>query len=71
MNVLVTLNSGLGNNLGPNFVLTSDIAGFSQVATLDNLLNGIQVIVPEGSTKVVITSVGVCTNNLVLNIISN
>lgn len=69
LNVLITLNSGQGADLGPNFNLTSDNGPVSpSTATLSELLAGKNVIVNVLATQVIITSTGACTNSLTLNI---
>ena len=70
MNVLVTLNTlELGSSLGPNFNLTADVGSVTpSSATKSELLSGIFVDVDPSATQITITSVGVCTNSLVLTI---
>jgi len=71
MNILLTLDSGMGANLGPNFNLTSN-SGHTvtpNTATKSELVAGKMVSVsPDGATNIFVTSTGVCTNTLVLNI---
>lgn len=71
MDVLLTLNSGLGANLGPNFNLTAN-PGHTvtpNTATRAELIAGKMVSVsPEGATIIFVTSTGVCTNQLLINI---
>jgi len=69
MVVLVTLNSGQGVNLGPNFTLSANTGTITPTtATLTQLLAGIYVTVDNAAVSVTITSTGSCTNSLVLNI---
>ena len=69
MVVLVTLNSGQGVNLGPNFTLSANTGTITPAtATLTQLLAGIYVTVDNAAVSVTITSTGSCTNSLVLNI---
>lgn len=69
LNILITLNSGQGANLGPNFDLTADNGTVNpNTATLSELLAGKNVIVNNLATQVFITSTGTCTNSLTLNI---
>ena len=71
MQVLVTLNSGQGGNLGPNFTLSANTGTVTpNTATLTQLLAGIYVTVDNAAISVTITSVGTCTNSLVLNLYS-
>lgn len=71
MVVLVTLNSGQGVNLGPNFTLSANTGTITPAtATLTQLLAGIYVTVDNAAVSVTITSTGSCTNSLVLNITS-
>jgi len=71
MNILLTLDSGLGANLGPNFNLTSN-SGHTvtpNIATRSELIAGKSITVsPDGATNIFVTSTGVCTNTLVLSI---
>lgn len=70
LNILVTLNSGQGANLGPNFVLTADFGSVSpSAATLSELLSGKNVTVDDLATQITITSTGDCNNSLTLNIL--
>lgn len=71
LNILVTLNSGQGANLGPNFVLTSNFGSvIPNIATLSELLSGKNVTIDDLATQITITSTGNCTNSLTLNILS-
>lgn len=71
MNVTLTLNSGLGADLGPNFNLTANVGTVSPLtATLSELLAGKIVSVDNSATQVTITSTGNCTNSLTLTITS-
>jgi hypothetical protein len=69
MNVLVTLNSGLGVDLGPSFSLTADVGTVTPTTALKSeLLAGITVNVDGSATEVVVTSVGNCTNSITIPI---
>lgn len=68
MNVLVTLNPGIGGDLGPDFLLTCDVEGWSQVVNETDLYNGIELTIPDGSTVIYIQSLGICLNILTLPI---
>lgn len=69
MNVLVTLNAGLGADLGPNFNLTADVGTVSpSTVTKTELLAGVTVNVNSSATEVVVTSDGNCTNSLTIPI---
>ena len=69
MNVLVTLNSGLGADLGPNFNLTADVGTVSpSTATKSELLAGLTVSVDGSATEVIVTSNSNCTNSLTIPI---
>jgi hypothetical protein len=69
LNILITLNSGQGVDLGPNFNLTADNGSVNpSTATLSELLAGKNVIVNDLATQIFITSTGTCTNSLTLNI---
>lgn len=69
MNVLVKLNPGQGTDLGPSFALTSDVGTLTpNTATLTELLAGITVVADDASTKIFVTSNGICTNTLTLTI---
>lgn len=70
LNISVTLNSGQGANLGPNFVLTADFGSVSpSTATLSELLSGKNVTIDDLATQIIITSTGDCTNSLTLNVL--
>jgi hypothetical protein len=72
MNVIVTLNAGLDSDLGPNFNLTSNgspITVTPSTATLTDLLSpGVNVVVDNSATQIIVTSTGTCTNALTLSI---
>jgi len=69
LNILITLNSGQGVDLDPNFNLTADNGSVNpSTATLSELLAGKNVIVNDLATQIFITSTGTCTNSLTLNI---
>ncbi len=69
MNVTLTLNSGLGVDLGPNFDLTANVGTVTpSTATLTSLLAGTVITVDNSATQVTITSTGACTNSLNLPI---
>ena len=70
MNVLVTLNSGQGADLGPNFNLTADVGSVTpSTATLTELLAGKNVVAGASATQIIVTSTGSCTNSLNLTIV--
>ena len=69
MNILVTLNSGLGADLGPNFNLTANVGSVTpSTATKTQLTTGIFVDVDPSATQITVTSTGTCTTSIVLNI---
>ena len=69
MNILVTLNSGLGVDLGPNFNLTADVGSVTpSTATKSELLAGKEVQVNSSATQVTVTSTGACTTSININI---
>jgi len=69
MNVIVTLNAGLGSDLGPNFDLTADTGVVSPATvTLTDLLAGKQVVADNAATQITVTSTGTCTNSINLTI---
>ena len=69
MNIILTLDSGLGADLGPNFNLTADTGSVTpSTATKTDLLLGKLVAVDGGATTVTVTSTGACTNSLTLPI---
>jgi hypothetical protein len=69
MNVLVTLNSGQGADLGPNFNLTANVGSVTpSTATLSELLAGKNVVTSGSATQITVTSTGNCTNSLNLTI---
>lgn len=71
MNVLLTLDSNMGADLGPNFNLSAD-AGLiiPDTATKSELTAGLIVAVNDLATTITVTSLGVCTNSLELAITS-
>ena len=70
MDILITLNSGLGADVGPNFNLTVNDGGTitPNTATRTELLAGKLVTVSAGSTNIFVTSTGVCTTQLIIPI---
>jgi hypothetical protein len=70
MNILVTLNSGLGADTGPNFNLTADVGSVTpSTATKSELLAGKFVDVNASATQITVTSTGICTTSIILNIV--
>jgi len=69
MNIILTLDSGVGSDLGPNFDLTADIGTVSpSTAILSELILGTLVAVDVDATTITVTSTGACTNSLTLPI---
>jgi hypothetical protein len=69
MNILVTLNSGLGADTGPNFNLTANVGSVTpSTATKAELLAGKFVDVDPSATQITVTSTGICTTSIVLTI---
>jgi len=69
MNVLLTLNAGLGDSLGDNFVLTANVGTVTpNTATKAQLLAGKLLTLNDTASIVTITSEGVCTNSVSFNI---
>jgi hypothetical protein len=72
MYILVKLNPNQGINLGPNFTLTANVGTLvPATATLTQLLAGVLVLAADTATQVTVTSQGVCTNPLVLSVVSS
>lgn len=71
MNVLITLDSNIGADLGP-FTLTANVGNVvPSTATRTELINGLQVTVDNTATQITITSDpnGLCSGSiLILNI---
>jgi hypothetical protein len=71
MNVLITLDTNIGADLG-QFVLTADVGNVvPSTATRSSLINGIFVVVDENATEITIISDpnGLCSGSvLTLNI---
>ena len=71
MNVILTLNDGLGVDLGPDFDLSVNTGTITpNNSNLTDLLDGIIVNVDDAATSITITSIGTCTNSLILPITS-
>lgn len=69
MYIFVKLNKDQGGDLGPNFTLTTNVGVLTpSTATLADLLIGITVSADDTATQIFITSQGICTNTLTLNI---
>ena len=69
MNILLTLNSGLGADTGPNFNLTANVGSVSpSSATKSELLAGVLVTIDDAATQVTVTSVGVCTTSVNISV---
>jgi hypothetical protein len=67
--VIVTLNSGMGSGLGPNFDITANVGTVSpSTATKAELLAGKTFTVNGLATQITITSTGTCTNFITLSI---
>jgi hypothetical protein len=62
----------LGGDLGPNFALTADVGSVSPSSvTKSELFAGINVEVNDEATKITVTSVGICSNYVVVDIVNN
>jgi len=71
MYVLVTLASGLGSELGVNFILSANVGEVTpSVATKSELLSGKVISVNNTATIITVTSLGTCTNSLNITIAS-
>ena len=71
MDILLTIDSSLGPDLGPNFTITSDVGTVTpNTATKTELISGTFSvnINNDNATTVYITSQGVCTSMLTLTI---
>lgn len=69
MNILVTLNSGLGVDMGPNYTLTANVGSvLPSSVTQTQLLAGVTVAVDDNAASITVTSLGNCTDSLVLPI---
>ena len=69
MQILLTLNSGLGADTGPNFNLTANVGSVSpSSATKSELLAGVLVTIDDAATQVTVTSVGVCTTSVNISV---
>ena len=69
MQILLTLNSGLGADTGPNFNLTANVGSVSpSSATKLELLAGVLVTIDNAATQVTVTSVGVCTTSVNISV---
>ena len=65
-NITLILTAPLGENLGPNFNITTNVGTPSpNTATKSQLLSGIIVSVDELTTFITVTSVGECTNQII------
>lgn len=68
-NVLITLNAGLGYNLGPNFNLTANVGSVNpSTATKTQLLSGIIATVHNSASIITVASTGTCTNSTTISI---
>ena len=69
MQILLTLNTGLGVNMGPNFNLTANVGSVSpSTATKTELLAGKLVTIDDTATQITVTSVGTCTTSLNISV---
>jgi hypothetical protein len=65
-NITLVLTAPLGENLGPNFNITTNVGTPSpNTATKSELLSGIIVSVDDLATFITVTSVGECTNQII------
>lgn len=71
MIVFIKLTPPLGTNIGP-FMIYSNWDGFTAFygnnISLNSLLNGITLTVPDGTTQVKIRSNGNCTNSIIVDV---
>lgn len=64
-NITLILGNGLGNDLGPNFNITSDAGAVTpSTATKSELIAGLIVSVEDATTSVTVTSTGPCSNSI-------
>lgn len=69
MYIFVKLNSNQGVDLGPNFTLSANVGTLvPATATLTELLLGVTVLADNAATQIFVTSQGICTNILTLNV---
>jgi len=67
MNVILTLNSPLGSDMGPNFSLTPNTGSITPTtASKTQLLAGITCAVDPAIASITVQSIGLCTNSLVV-----
>jgi hypothetical protein len=65
INITLTLGTGLGANLGPNFNLTANVGLVTpSTATKAELLAGKTVDVDNAASQVTVTSTGTCTSSI-------
>jgi len=70
MYILVKLNQNQGLDLGPTLTLTANVGTLMPAtATLFELLIGVTVLADDTATQVFVTSEGICTNTLTLDIL--
>jgi hypothetical protein len=68
-NVVITLNPGMGSNLGPIFTLSANVGSVTPSSViLSDLETGYNVSIEDGATDVIITSTGECTNSLTVSL---
>ena len=69
MNILVTLNPGVGSGVGPDTLVYTDIGGIIYNVTIIDLLAGITLAFEDDATFVIIESLGLCLSTTYILIV--
>lgn len=66
MNVLITIESGIGVNVGPNVSVYSNIGSLTYTVTVSELLAGVELTFEDSASYIYLESLGTCLNTTAL-----
>jgi len=68
MNILVTIDAGIGSGIGPNVRVSSNIGTLEYIVTVAELLVGVELTFENSASLIVLESLGVCSSIAYLSI---